>query len=42
MREEIDKIIRDMKDQSIIKEFKSPWMSPAVLVKKRRYDKVLY
>jgi len=35
MREEVNKIIKDMRDQGVIEESKSPWMSPAVLVKKR-------
>jgi len=35
MREEVNKIIMDMKNQGVIEESKSPWMSPAVLVKKR-------
>jgi len=35
MREEVDKIIKDMSDEGVIEESKSPWMSPAVLVKKK-------
>jgi len=35
MRKEINKIIKDMKKQGVIEESKSPWMSPAVLVKKK-------
>jgi len=35
MREEVNKIIMDMKNQGVIEESKSPWMSPAVLVKKK-------
>jgi len=35
MREEINKIIKDMKDQGVIEKSKSPWMSTAILVKKK-------
>jgi len=43
MREEVNKIIMDMRNQGVIEESKSPWMSPAVLVKKKGWnDKVLY
>jgi len=35
MREEVNKIIEDMKEQGIIEESQSPWISPAVLVKKK-------
>jgi len=35
MREEVNKIIKDMRDQGVIEESKSSWMSPAVLVKKK-------
>jgi len=35
MREEVNKIIKDMRDQGVIEESKSLWMSPAVLVKKK-------
>jgi len=28
MREEVNKIIKDMKNQGVIEESKSPWMSP--------------
>jgi len=35
MREEINKIIMDMKNRGVIGESKSPWMSPTVLVKKK-------
>jgi len=44
MREEgVNKIIKNMRDQGVIEEFKSPWMSPAVLIKEKNgYNKVLY
>jgi len=35
LRKEVDKIIEDMKEQGVIKESCSPWVSPAVLVKKK-------
>jgi len=35
MREEVNKIIEDMRKQGVIEESQSPWMSPAVLVKKK-------
>jgi len=35
MRDEVNKIIEDMKEQGIIEESQSPWISPAVLVKKK-------
>jgi len=35
MRKEVNKIIMDMRNQGVIEESKSPWMSPAVLVKKK-------
>jgi len=35
MREEVNKIIEDMRKQGIIEESQSPWISPAVLVKKK-------
>jgi len=34
-REEVDKIIEDMKQQGVIEESYSPWVSPAVMVKKK-------
>jgi len=36
MREKVNKIIKDMRDQGIIKEPKSPWMSLAVMVTKKK------
>jgi len=30
MRQEINKIIKNMKDQSVIEEFKSPWMTSRI------------
>jgi len=35
MREEVNKIIEDMRKQGVIEESQSSWMSPAVLVKKK-------
>jgi len=35
MREKVNKIIEDMRKQGVIEESQSPWMSPAVLVKKK-------
>ncbi|KMQ85704.1 krab-a domain-containing protein [Lasius niger] len=35
MREEVNKIIEDMKHQGVIEESLSPWVSPAVMVKKK-------
>lgn len=35
MREEVDKIIEDMRKQGVIEESQSPWISPAVLVRKK-------
>jgi len=35
MREEVNKIIEDMKKQGIIEKSQSPWISRAVLVKKK-------
>jgi len=34
MRKEVNKIIKDIRDQDVIEESKSPWMSPAVLRKR--------
>jgi len=39
MRDEVDRIIEDMKKQEIIEESQSPWVSLAVLVKKK--DEIL-
>lgn len=39
MRGEVEGILREMKEQGVIEESHSPWVSPAVLVKKkRRFD----
>ena len=35
MREEVDKILSEMKQQGVIEESHSPWISPAVLVRKK-------
>ncbi|CAL1687614.1 unnamed protein product [Lasius platythorax] len=35
LREEVDRIIQDMKSQGVIEESRSPWTSPVVLVKKK-------
>lgn len=35
LRTEVNKIIEDMKEQGVIEESRSPWVSPAVLVKKK-------
>jgi len=35
MRKEIDNIVEDMKRQGMIEESQSPWVSPAVMVKKK-------
>lgn len=35
LQEEVDKILEDMKNKGVIEESKSPWISPAVLVKKK-------
>jgi len=35
MREEVDNIVEDMKHQGVIEESQSPWVSPAVMVKKK-------
>ena len=35
MREEVDKILSEMKQQGVIEESHSPWVSPAVLVRKK-------
>jgi len=35
MREEVDNIVEDMKRQGVIEESQSPWVSPAVMVKKK-------
>jgi len=35
MREEVDNIVEDMKRQGIIEESQSPWVSPAVMVRKK-------
>lgn len=35
MRDEVNKIIEEMKEQGVIEESKSPWVSPAVLVRKK-------
>jgi len=35
MREEVDSIIEDMKCQGVIEESQSPWVSPAVMVRKK-------
>jgi len=35
MREEVNKIIEDMRKQGVIEESQCPWISPAVLVKKK-------
>lgn len=35
MRNEVNKIIEEMKDQGVIEESQSPWTSPVVLVKKK-------
>jgi len=35
MREEVDKILEEMKQQGVIEESYSPWIFPAVLVKKK-------
>ena len=35
LRDEVNRIIEDMKMQGVIKESKSPWVSPAVIAKKK-------
>lgn len=35
MREEVNKIIEEMKSQGVIEESHSPWVYPAVMVKKK-------
>lgn len=35
MREEVNKIVDEMKEKGVIEESQSPWVSPAVLVKKK-------
>lgn len=35
LRKEVDKIIEEMKEQGVIEESQSPWVSPAVLVRKK-------
>jgi len=35
LREEVNKIINEMKEEGVIEESHSPWISPAVLVKKK-------
>ncbi|XP_071580822.1 uncharacterized protein [Temnothorax nylanderi] len=35
MREEVEKIIEEMRKQGVIEESQSPWVSPAVLVRKK-------
>jgi hypothetical protein len=35
MREEVDKLIVDMRNQGVIEESQSPWISPAVLIRKK-------
>ncbi|XP_019888240.1 uncharacterized protein LOC109611168 [Ooceraea biroi] len=35
LRAEVDKIIEGMKEQGVIEESQSPWVSPAVMVKKK-------
>ncbi|KMQ84394.1 krab-a domain-containing protein, partial [Lasius niger] len=35
LREEVDRIIKEMKSQGVIEESRSPWVSPVVLVKKK-------
>jgi len=35
MRKEVDKILEDMRTQGVIEESQSPWVSPAVMVRKK-------
>jgi len=35
MRKEVDKILEDMRTQEVIEESQSPWVSPAVMVRKK-------
>jgi len=35
MRAKVDEIIEEMREQEVIEESESPWMSPAVLMKKK-------
>lgn len=35
LREEVDRIIEEMKSQGVIEESRSPWVSPVVMVKKK-------
>lgn len=35
LKAEVDKIVEDMREQEVIEESQSPWMSPAVMVKKK-------
>lgn len=42
MREEVNKIIEKMRNQGVIEESSSPWISPAVGEEKRWDDKVLH
>jgi len=35
LKEEVNKIINEMKENGVIEESHSPWISPAVLVKKK-------
>lgn len=35
MREEVDRIIEEMSHQGVIEESQSPWVSPAVMVRKK-------
>jgi len=35
LREEVDKIIEEIRQQGVIEESCSPWVSPAVLIKKK-------
>jgi len=38
MREEVNKIIEDMRKQGVIEESQSPWILSAVLVKKKEWN----
>lgn len=38
MRKEVDKIFEDMRTQGVIEESQSPWVSPAVMVRKKDFE----
>jgi len=41
MKAKVDEIIEEMREQGVIEEFVSPWMSSAILVKKKNRTIIL-